>query len=137
MLWKKKFYPTAFLDVSQAFDWVWHEGLLYKLKKFFPAFYFLLLKFIDQTVLSLSVSKQLLNRLPNQSRCLTRKWYCPFLYSVFTHDIPKIFHTFLGTYADDTLIAASHHDPEIASLRIQNHLHIINLWANCWKIKIN
>jgi len=38
---KKKLYCTcAFLDISQAFDHVWHQGLLYKLKSFLPTFYF-------------------------------------------------------------------------------------------------
>lgn len=44
---------------------------------------------------------------------------------------------FLGTYADEILILASHLDPQNASLGKQNHLSMINLWANSWKIKIN
>jgi len=32
----RQFCTAAFLDVSQAFDKVWHRGLLYKIKKFFP-----------------------------------------------------------------------------------------------------
>ena len=35
---------AVFLDVKQAFDRVWHEGLLYKLKKLLPAPYYLFLK---------------------------------------------------------------------------------------------
>jgi len=31
----KQFCTAAFLDVSQAFDKVWHPGLLYKIKKKF------------------------------------------------------------------------------------------------------
>jgi hypothetical protein len=29
----KKIYTSVFLDIQQAFDKVWHKGLLYKLKK--------------------------------------------------------------------------------------------------------
>jgi len=32
----KQYCTAAFLDISQAFDKVWHEGLLYKLKTFLP-----------------------------------------------------------------------------------------------------
>jgi len=32
----KHYCTAAFLDISQAFDKVWHEGLLYKLKTFLP-----------------------------------------------------------------------------------------------------
>jgi len=40
----KKYCTATFLDVQQAFDRVWHNGLLYKIKKWVPAPYFLLLK---------------------------------------------------------------------------------------------
>jgi hypothetical protein len=35
---------AAFLDISQAFDKVWHTGLLYKLRQSLPLNYFLLLQ---------------------------------------------------------------------------------------------
>lgn len=42
---EKKLYCTCvFPDVSQAFDRVWHDGLLYKLKSFLPHPFFLLIK---------------------------------------------------------------------------------------------
>jgi hypothetical protein len=34
-----KYCSSVFLDVSQAFDKVWHQGLLYKIKKTLPAGY--------------------------------------------------------------------------------------------------
>jgi hypothetical protein len=40
----KQYCSTAFLDISQAFDKVWHAGLLYKLRQALPLNYFLLLK---------------------------------------------------------------------------------------------
>jgi hypothetical protein len=33
-----------FLDVAQAFDKVWHDGLLFKIKKFMPYQLFLIIK---------------------------------------------------------------------------------------------
>ena len=30
---EKKIFTATFLDVAQAFDKVWHEGLLYKIKR--------------------------------------------------------------------------------------------------------
>jgi hypothetical protein len=35
---------AAFLDISQAFDKVWHTGLLYKLRRSLPLNYFLILE---------------------------------------------------------------------------------------------
>jgi hypothetical protein len=61
----------------------------------------------------------------------------PFLYNVFTHDIPKTSFTELGTYADDTAITVSNENPTIVSSMIQQYLNIIHLWTKRWKIKIN
>jgi hypothetical protein len=38
----KQYCSAAFLDISQAFDKVWHAGLLYKLRQALPLNYFLL-----------------------------------------------------------------------------------------------
>jgi hypothetical protein len=135
---KKEFCPTVFLDVSQAFDRVWHDGLLFKLKKFLPAPYFLLLKsYLSDRFFTVRLKNSYSICHPIKAGVPQGSDIAPFLYSVYTHDISKTPYTFIGTYADDTLISAAHRDLEIASLRIQNHLNMINLWANRWKIKIN
>jgi hypothetical protein len=40
----KQYCSTAFLDISQAYNKVWHTGLLYKLRRSFPLNYFLIRK---------------------------------------------------------------------------------------------
>jgi hypothetical protein len=40
----KQYCSAAFLDISQAFDKVWHTGPLYKLRRSLPLNYFLILK---------------------------------------------------------------------------------------------
>jgi hypothetical protein len=40
----KHYCSAAFLDISQAFDKVWHTELLYKLGQSLPHSYFLILK---------------------------------------------------------------------------------------------
>jgi hypothetical protein len=41
----KEYCSGLFLDIAQAFDKVWHDDLLYKLKLFMPAPYYLTIKF--------------------------------------------------------------------------------------------
>jgi hypothetical protein len=127
---KKEFCPTEFLNISQAFDRVWYEGLLFKPKKFLPAPYFLLIKsylsgrsFKVRLRNSYSNSYHISAGVPQGSKI------SPFLYSVFTHDIPKTPFSFLGTFSDDTLIATSHQDSATACRMIQSHLDMINLWT--------
>jgi len=40
----RQFCTANFLDISQAFDKLWHPGLLYKIKNILPTRYFSLLK---------------------------------------------------------------------------------------------
>jgi hypothetical protein len=43
---EKKYYCTAvFSDITQSFDQVWHKDLLFKLPKFLPSSFFLLIKY--------------------------------------------------------------------------------------------
>jgi len=61
----------------------------------------------------------------------------PLLYVVHTSDLPTSRKTTLGTSADDTAIFATHEDPTIASLNLQEHLHSIEKWLKKLKIKVN
>jgi len=42
-----------------------------------------------------------------------------------------------ATYADDTAILASHHNPTIASTNLQRHLNQFETWLKRWRIKAN
>jgi hypothetical protein len=55
----------------------------------------------------------------------------------FTTDLPTNIHTTTGTFADDTVILASHDDPVIASQRLQGHLDQLENWPKKWRININ
>jgi hypothetical protein len=61
----------------------------------------------------------------------------PLLYVLYTSYLPTSRETTLGTFADDTAIFATHENPTIASLNLQEHLHIIKKWLKKWKIKVN
>jgi hypothetical protein len=61
----------------------------------------------------------------------------PFLYVLYTSDLPTFRGTTLGTFADDTAIFATHEDPRIASLNLQEHISSIEKWLQKWKIKVN
>ena len=60
----------------------------------------------------------------------------PIVYVLYTSDLPTFRQTTLGTFADDTAIFATHEDPTIASLNLQEHLNIIVKWLNIWKINV-
>jgi hypothetical protein len=59
---------------------------------------------------------------------------CP-VYSI--SDLQTSRGTTLGTFADDTEIFATHEDPTLASLNLQEHISSIEKWLQKWKIKVN
>ena len=61
----------------------------------------------------------------------------PFLYTLYTADIPITTKTTLSTYADDTAITTIHLNPTIASRYLQAQLQKIELWTRKWRLKIN
>jgi len=63
--------------------------------------------------------------LPHPFRCTPREHSGPLPYALYTSDLPTSRKTKLGTFMDDTAIFATHEDPMIASLNLQEHLHIM------------
>jgi hypothetical protein len=61
----------------------------------------------------------------------------PFLYLIYTADIPQTNDTLIATFADDTAILTSDHDPRSAPEKLQKHLDTINRWLHKWKISVN
>lgn len=135
---KKQYCPGVFLDVAQAFDRVWHEGLLFKLKLFLPAPYYLIIRsYLENRSFrvrygnSFSPYHQIKAGVPQGSDL------SPDLFNVFTADIPKTPNTIMATYADDTAILSPGNDPEVTSNFLQTHLNLIDSWSSNWRIKIN
>jgi hypothetical protein len=61
----------------------------------------------------------------------------PFLYLIYTADIPTTNKTNMATFADDTVILALDQNPIAASEKLQNHLNLLQQWLCKWKIKVN
>jgi hypothetical protein len=61
----------------------------------------------------------------------------PLLYVLYTSDLPTSRKTTSGTFAGDTAVFATHEDPAIASLNLQEQLHTTEKWLKKWKIKVN
>jgi len=61
----------------------------------------------------------------------------PTLYNLYTADIPHNTLTNLVTFADDTCISSSDLDINVAINNLQNHLNLLQIWFNQWRIKIN
>lgn len=135
---EKKYCTSVFLDVSQAFDKVWHAGLLHKIKSILPLKYFHLLKsYLTNRKFRIRVGQEISGNYPIRAGVPQGSVLGPVLYLLYTSDLPTSTKTILGTFADDTTILAIDEDPSIAADLAQKHLDEVQLWMNKWKIKIN
>jgi hypothetical protein len=134
----QQYFTAAFLDVSQAFDKVWHPGLLFKIKRILPSSYFNLLKsYLNKRQFETKINGETSSRFHIHSGVPQGSILGPLLYVLYTSDLPTSRETPLGTFADDTAIFATREDPTVVSLNLQEHLHIIEKWLKKWKIKVN
>ena len=135
---QKKVCASVFLDIEQAFDKVWHQGLLYKLRKQLPDQIFLILKsYITDRYFQVKIEHTLSHYHPVQSGVPQGSVLGPLLYLIFTADIPTTADTLIATFADDTAILSSDSRPDRASEKLQQHLNNLQTWLDQWRIKVN
>ena len=132
-------YCTAvFLDVSQAFDKVWHPGLLYKIKRLFPLeIYKLLYSYLANRYFFVKVKQEITNIVEISSGVPQGSVLGPILYTIFTSDLPLSGETCTATFADDTVIMSVSKNAEIASNKLQRHLGSLEEWLKLWRIQVN
>lgn len=133
-----RYCSAAFLDVSMAFDKVWHEGLLYKIKTQLPYNYYQILQsYLADRYFMVKYQDVHTSLFPIKAGVPQGSVLGPILYLLYTADLPKTRLTSIATFADDTAILASSKDPRIASQNLQKHLIEIQKWFKHWRIKVN
>jgi hypothetical protein len=119
----EKYCSAAFLDITQAFDNVWHTGLLYKLKLSLPLNYYLILKSYPQNRHFLvKIENDYTQLFPDNAGVPQGSVLGPLLYLLFTADLPILPEITSATFADDTAVIATDNDPAIASHKLQTNL---------------
>ena len=126
---EKKYCSAAFLDVSQAFDKVWHPGLLYKLKRTLPhTFYQIFKSYLSDRFFTVKFGEEQSHLLPVLAGVPQGSVLGPLLYLLFTADLPLYSKTHTSTIADDTTILSRDVNPITASKLLQDHVHLIEAW---------
>ena len=129
----------VFLDISKAFDKVWHEGLLFKLRsigiegKFLDILKSFLYDRYQRVVLNgQSSSWKKINAGVPQGSILG-----PLLFLVYINDISKDLVSNVKLFADDTSIFSTVYDRNQSANAINSDLEKIQQWAYQWKMTFN
>lgn len=134
----KKYCNGVFLDVTQAFDKVWHTGLLCKLKnKLNHNYYLLLQSYLKNRHYCVKHNTERSTHYPIKSGVPQGSVLGPLLYLIYTADLPTTENTTIAAFADDIAILSRHENPVTSSVNMQNHLNLLNKWYKKWRIKIN
>lgn len=133
---KKQYCSAVFLDVQQAFDKVWHQGLLFKIKSLLPHnMYVLLQSYIQKRIFRVRVNDSYSGFHEIKAGVPQGSVLGPTLYLVYTADIPTTDNVLSATFADDTAALYNDKNPEAASLVLQTHLDKVDKWMDKWRIK--
>ena len=128
-----------FLDISKAFDKVWHDGVLYKLECFgisgnlLKLFHSYLNNRHQRVVLNGQYSKwaPILAGVPQGSIL------GPLLFLIYINNLPENLKSSAKLFADDTsLFSTAYNSAESANL-LNDNLKKISKWAFKWKMLFN
>lgn len=130
---------AVLLDVSKAFDKVWHDGLTFKLKQspLPPSAVTLLHSYLTGRSFKVCVEGLLSNPRPIQAGVPQGSVLGPLLYLLYTNDIPTTHDSTLFLYADDAMFTCSSLSPALAASKLQRNMTILAPWLEKWRIAVN
>ena len=130
---------SVFLDISKAFDKVWHEGVIFKLKQngISGDLLNILTDFLSNrkqiVVLNGQVSTWTnVNAVVPQGYIL-----CPLLFLIYINDLSDNLSSNVKLFADDTSFFSVIHDTNISAGELNEDLKKISEWAFQWKMIFN
>ena len=130
---------ALFLDISKAFDRVWHKGLLYKIKNFGieGKLFNLIESFLSDRYQRVTINGQTSNWLPIKAGVPQGSILGPLLFLSFINDLPEGLNSNVKLFADDTAIFSTVNTPMETANELMHDLEQIRNWAIQWKMLFN
>lgn len=130
---------AVFLDMSKAFDKVWHEGLVLKMKQ--NGINGNLLKMLEN-YLSSRKQRVVLNGVDSPwedilSGVPQGSVLGPLMFLIYINDLTDTISANIKLFADDSSLFIKVADIDLAQETLASDLDKITQWANIWKMKFN
>ena len=129
----------VFLDISKAFDKVWHDGLLYKLKCLGVdgGFYGILKNYLQNRQQKIVRNGQSSSWLDVNAGVPQGSVLGPLLFLIYINDLPENLVSVSKLFADDTSLFSTVFDIKKSSEDLNRDLSTIHNWAFKWKMVFN
>ena len=129
----------VFLDISKAFDKVWHPGLIFKLEQngISGKLLRLIKDFLSNRKQRVVLNGQCFSWMDVQAGVHQGSILGPLLFLIYIDDVPDNLVSNPKLFADDTSLFSTVTDPNVTANQINNDLHNISTWAYQWKMNFN
>lgn len=139
---KRQSTGAIFLNISKAFDKVWHSDLVHKMIEagVNTKLIQLIQSFLKHRKCKIKVEDAVSDEVNLEAGVPQGAVLSPTLYSIYTNDIPKNRLTQIAlyyTYADDTAIYTKAKSHNIISERLKSYMEELEEWQKRWKIRTN
>lgn len=130
---------SVYLDISKAFDRVWHEGLIFKLRRCGVSGQLLSLV---ESFLADRKQRTVLNGKASHWGNITAgvpqgSILGPLFFLVYINDLTDNLRCNVKLFADDTSLFTVVHDPDAAAQDMNHDMNLIRLWAHNWRMSFN
>ena len=134
-----KIAHAAFLDVSAAFDAVWHKGLLAKLRQagVTGSLHNLLESYLSDRIARTMVEGQCSSDSDIKAGVPQGSRLGPILFILYINDLVYGLNCMPHIFADDTTLLAVGNDTHETVEMLNQDLQSISRWAKRWKVKFN
>jgi hypothetical protein len=143
----KQYCSAAFLDISQAFDKVWHTGLVHKLRRSLPLNYFLILKsYLYSRHFQVNVETEYTELSSVNAGVSQGSVLGSSLYLICTADLPTSPESTTTAFSNNTAVLTVDTVPAITSQKLQTNLLVIQKWCKnvvvvvlvvCWLLPVS
>jgi len=135
----KKDVKIVFCDISKAFDRVWHDGLIYKLKKL--GIYGNLIEwfkdYLHERTQRVVIRGQTSEPNIIKGGVPQGSVLGPLLFLVYINDLTDIVNSKVKLFADDTSLYIDFDDAETAVENLNGDLENISQWAKQWLVNFS
>ena len=126
------------LDISEVFDKVWHESLLYKLESIgISGNLNLFCSFLNDRYQRVVINGQHSDWVPILAGVPQGSILGPLIFLLYINDFPDNLNLLLELFADDTSLFSMVNDPNLYAKILNDDLSRISAWEHRWKMLFN